>query len=123
MHFIKRDKVCELFKVAQATSYRIFGSLPGGRNLLTDTSIVDLLNESRQGGQPFVSDLPSDFLTAEDIEEQFGIPTTQLKSWCVRRKRNIPPHYRFNRHTVRFRLSTFTEWLEKTMRVRRGYAG
>lgn len=122
MHFLSRQFVNDRLRLSVCQSYRIVGrsSNAYGARIQSDY-IVELLNRSRCGHQPALTDLPSDIVTAEEMAEELKesqVSATDLIRWTNRR-RNPLPHYRLNKHTRRFRRAEVIEWLMETSVARR----
>lgn len=65
--------------------------------------------------------IPSDLVTPEEAAMHLdgsGLTGHNLVVW-TRRTKNIPPHFRFNKHTVRFSMATLEDWLRERSKIRR----
>lgn len=113
MHYVTRQFVCERLKLSLWTSYR-FVPANDVHRIRTDR-VIDILNSSRRANEKALDFIPSDILTPEQAEEETGIPAKTLLTW-TRRAVKVPPHYRLNKQTTRFRRSSLAEWLERRSR-------
>lgn len=113
MFYVTRDFVCERLKVTQRTSY----NLVPATNLphIPSDRVIALLNRSRRAGEEKLDYIPSDIITAEEAETETGIPARRLIVW-TRRSIKVPPHFRINKQTTRFRRSSLAAWLERRSR-------
>ena len=118
MNYLTRQKICDRLRLGLRQSYRVVGSSYG--ELVGSDEVVRLLNRARRACGP-LSHVPSDMLTPEEMSERLaedGVTAHDLVVWC-RRTKNVPPHYRINRVTVRFRESDMLEWMRGRSRIRR----
>lgn len=119
MNYLRRQTVCERLRLAERQSYRIVGSSYGER--ISSDEVVAVLNRARRGIDQPLDAIPSDLMTPDETVERFRdaeITTRELKAWMHRTK-NIPPHFHFNKHTVRFSASRLRDWLAGRSRIRR----
>lgn len=77
--------------------------------------VTALLNRSRRNGEEEIDYIPSDIVTADELAAETGIPAHTIMVW-TRRKRKVPPFFRINKQTTRFRRSSFNAWLERRTR-------
>lgn len=117
MFFVSRRFVCERLGISPWASYGFFSATESG--LIPSDRVIALLNRSRKARELELDFIPSDVVTAEELSERTGIPAKKLLAW-TRRKKNVPPHFRMNKQTTRFRVSSFDEWTERRFRGRRG---
>lgn len=118
MNYLTRQTVCDRLRLGLRQSYRVVGCTYG--ELVGSDEVVCLLNRARRACGP-LSFVPSDLLTPEELAgrlEESGVTAHDLVVWC-RRKKNVPPHFKFNRCTIRFRESEFSEWMRSRSRIRR----
>jgi len=102
--------MCERLRISEGSSYRIIPA--GGIPYMTSDRLIGFLNRSRKGREEELTFIPSDILTPEEASEETGIPVHKLLIW-TRRKKKIPPHFRFTKQLTRFRRSSLSSWLER----------
>lgn len=95
------------------TSYALFSATEIGH--IPSDRVIDVLNRSRKAGEERLDFIPSDIVTADQLAEETGIPAHSILVW-TRRKVKVPPHFRINKQTTRFRRSSFAAWLERRTR-------
>lgn len=117
MHYVTREFVCERLKVSLWASYK-FAPATSIRRIQSD-SVIAVLNRSRKAREKEIDFIPSDIVTPDEASEETGIPAKTLVTW-TRRAVKAPPHYRLNKQTTRFRLSSLNEWLERRANGQRG---
>lgn len=110
MHYVTRDFVCERLKVSQWASYGFVAATAIHR--IPSDRVIRLLNRSRKAREAELDHIPADIITPEEAEAETGIPARTLLVW-TRRKVKVPPHFRLNKQTTRFRRSSLAEWLER----------
>jgi len=118
VNYLTRQTVCDRLRLGLRQSYRVVGCSYGA--LVGSDEVVGLLNRARRACGP-LSFVPSDLLTPEELSDRLvedGVTAHDLVVWC-RRTKNVPPHYRLNRSTIRFRESEFSEWMRERSRIRR----
>lgn len=113
MFYVTRKFICERLGVSLWASYSLFRATEIGR--IPSDRVIDLLNGSRKAGEEKLDFIPSDIVTAEQLAEETGIPARSIIVW-TRRKVKVPPHFRINKQTTRFRRSSFAAWLERRTR-------
>lgn len=113
MFYVTRQFVCDRLGVSPWASYGMFRATDIGR--IPSDRVTSLLNRSRRAGEEEVDYIPSDIVTAEQLSEETGIPAHSIMVW-TRRTKKVPPHYRINKQTTRFRRSSFAAWLERRTR-------
>lgn len=106
MHYVDRKFACDRLKLSRWQSYGVLR--PSRMAMISTKDIIDLLNRSANG-ESAVSHVPSDIETAEGVERSLGIPAKRLVLW-TRRKSPIP-HYKINKQTTRYRLSSVRRWM------------
>ena len=115
MHLLRRNLVCERLRVARRASYRIIA--PSRLSLINSDEVLYVLNNARRGGVEYLFDIPSDLRTPEEMAAEIeGVTVRDLINWTHRTK-NVPPHFRLNRHTTRFSASRLLAWLEERART------
>lgn len=109
MHFIGRSIVCERLGIRPSASYVL---LPGSgiQAMVRSDAVVSLLNSSRRGREAEVDFIPSDIVTADQLEREYGVPASRFISYAKRKRRPIP-HFRITRRVVRFRRSSVEKWM------------
>ena len=119
MRYWERKDVMNRLRLSQSASYRIVGTARG--SLISSVDILAILNNSRRGPQPMLSEIPSDLMTPEEMATEIGCVTAKdLKNWTLR-IRNVPPHFLLNTHCRRFQRSAVIAWLDGMSQiVRRG---
>ena len=113
MFYLTRETVCERLKVSLWASYRLVPATDIAR--IPSDRVIDVINKARRSRQEELDFIPSDIVTPEEAEAVTGIPARSLLTW-TRRAVKSPPHYRLNKQTTRFRLSSLEEWLERRTR-------
>lgn len=113
MFYVTRKFVCERLRISAWASYGMFRATDIGR--LPSDRVIALLNRSRKANEGRLDFIPSDIVTADELETETGIPARKILAW-TRRSVKIPPHFRFNKQTTRFRRSSFGAWLERRTR-------
>lgn len=119
MNYLTRQTVCRHLRLGLRQSYRIVGASYGER--ISSDDVLAVLNRSRRAIDNPLDCIPSDLMTPDETATRFSdseITTRELRAW-VRRKRNVPPHFRINKHTVRFSAALLDGWLAERSRVRR----
>ena len=116
MNLLNRQLICDRLRLERRTSYRIIGA--SRLSLISSSDVVDLLNQSRR---PFSSepleDIPSDLRTPDEMAAEIGgVTAHDLLNW-TRRTKNIPPHFRLNKHTTLFSAHRLMAWLEERSHV------
>lgn len=110
MHYLTRDFVCERLKIGLNASYK-FAPATAIHRIPSDW-IIKVLNRSRRAREEQLDYIPSDIITPDEAADEFGIPAKCLLRW-TRRAVKVPPHYRLNKQTTRFRRETLSKWLER----------
>ena len=113
MFYVTRDFVCERLKVSRWASYGIVPSTAIGR--IPSDDVVSVLNRSRKADRDVLDYVPSDILTPDEASELTGIPANVLLRW-TRRSVKVPPHFRINKQTTRFRRESLENWLRRNTR-------
>lgn len=109
MFYVSRKFICERLGVSKWASYGMFAATSIGR--IPSDRVIALLNESRKAGEERLDFIPSDIVTADQLAEETGIPAHSILVW-TRRRVKVPPHFRINKQTTRFRRSSFAAWLD-----------
>lgn len=119
MRYWSRQNVMQRLRLSQSASYRIIGTSRG--KLISSTDLLAILNNSRRGPQPMLSEVPSDLLTEDEMSDELKCVTKkQLHSWTLR-KANLPPYFHINAHCRRFQRSAVLSWLDtQTQIIKRG---
>ena len=116
MNFMRRDLICDRLRINARQSYRLVGTSRSG--LISSDEVVRLLNHTRCGiVQPF-SFIPSDIVKPDELATEIHVKVSRLRTW-TRRTRNVPPHFRFNGHTIRYPHALFMAWLADNSKVER----
>lgn len=121
MTYLLRNKICERLRLGYRQSFRIVGSSYGER--ISSDDVVELLNKSRRGTEEMLTFIPSDLMTPEETAEHFKeseITSRELRAW-IHRTKNVPPHFRINKQTVRFSARLLNEWLASRSKVKRRF--
>ena len=119
MNYLLRKTVCEKLRLSMPQSKRIVGSSYGER--ISSDAVLDVLNRSRRAIEEPVREIPSDLMTPDETASHFAeseITTRELRAW-IHRVKNVPPHFRLNKHTVRFSARLLDGWLADRSRIRR----
>ena len=109
MNLFSRETINNILRIAPRQSYRILRHTSTGR--IRSDAVLDLLNNARVGIITPLSVLPFDLITPDEVERVYGVTKKELSRWG-KRKRNAPPHFRLNKHTVRYSQSSFGKWLK-----------
>lgn len=127
MHYLKRKMICDRLRLSRRTSYDIVGSAHG--SLVSSDEVIALLNRSmRETKDPCaafkppktIDYIPSDLLTPDELAAELaesGISARDLWNWA-HRKRNIAPHFRLTKRTIRFSRAIFFAWLDARSRLK-----
>lgn len=121
MNYLRRDTVMRHLRLGYRQSFRVVGSSYGER--ISSDDVLDLLNRSRRGVREPLDCIPSDLMTPEETAAHYAaseITLRELKAW-IHRTKNVPPHFRINRHTVRFSAGLLDGWLAERSRVKRHF--
>lgn len=115
MHLLRRNLVCERLRVARRASYRIVA--PSRLSLINDSEVLFILNNARRGGIEYLTSIPSDLRTPDEMAAEIeGVTARDLLNW-TRRSKNVAPHFRINKQTTRFSASRLLAWLEERTRT------
>lgn len=119
MRYWDRKSVMIRLRLSQSASYRIVGTSRG--KLISSTDLLSILNNSRRGPQPILTEIPGDLLTEDEMSRELEcVSKKQLHAWTLRRQ-NVIPHFLLNSHCRRFQRSTVLAWLDGLSQiVRRG---
>ena len=121
MILLDRKLICDRLKLSRSASYRIVGTARLAQ--ISSDEVVELLNRTRRGSQEIIYDIPSDLMTADELAvgltESGMIIDAKVIARLTGHKKNTPPHYRLNKQTIRYRLSSFRRWIEQSARTRR----
>lgn len=121
MFLLARDLICTRLRLSRSASYRIIGTARLAQ--INSDEVIELLNRSRRGSQEVLTDLPSDIMTADELAAGLAESGMEISAETIVRlsghKRNTPPHFRLNKQTRRYRLSSFRDWLIASTRTRR----
>ena len=109
MFYVSRKFITERLHISMWASYGLFPATSIGR--IPSDRVIDLLNRSRKAGEEKLDFIPSDIVTADQLAEETGIPAHSILVW-TRRRVKVPPHFRINKQTTRFRRSSFSAWLD-----------
>ena len=110
MYLLSRQFVCDRLRLERRTSYRIINA--SHLSLINSDEIIEILNESKKGITIQVDNIPTDLRTPSEMASELGIDEQTLLTWTLRRTKNIPPHYRFNKKTIRYSAKMLTDWVE-----------
>ena len=120
MNYLPRPLILKRLKLSLRQSYRIIP--PSYSSLINSDEILEIVNNARRGIREPLTGIPSDMMTADEIanDPALGgiVPPKRILVW-TRRKKNVPPHFRFNKQTTRFSRSSFLEWLSTQSQIRR----
>lgn len=120
MNYLPRPLILKRLKLSLRQSYRIIP--PSYSSLINSDEILEIVNNARRGIREPLTGIPSDMMTAEEIANDPAIggivSPKRILTW-TRRKKNVPPHFRFNKQTTRFSRSGFFEWLSTQSQIRR----
>lgn len=119
MSLLRRQLVCDRLRLKRRASYRIVS--PCRLSLISSDEILYLLNHARRGGMEYLTAIPSDIRTPDEMAAEIdGVTAHDLLNW-TRRTKNVAPHFRLNKQTTRFSASRLMAWLKErshTCRVR-----
>ena len=119
--YLKRESVCRHLRLGYRQSFRIVGASYGER--ISSADVLAVLNRSRRAIENPLDCIPSDLMTPEETAAHYAgseISTRELKAWIHRKNpENIPPHFRVNKHTVRFSAALLDGWLASRSRIKR----
>lgn len=121
MNYLTRELICARLRLKQRQSYRIVP--PSYGPLISSDEVLHLLNESRRGIAEPLEFIPSDLMTAEELSEDEalgGIVSPKKILLWTKRIKNVPPHFRINKHVTRFSRRSFFEWLDRGARRKKG---
>ena len=113
-HYWTRESVNDHLRLGKSQSYNIVPATQSGR--IRSDCVLALINHSRVGIEEPLQCVPSDLLTPEETVTQLGaigVTRRDLRRW-TRSKRNVVPHLRINRSTIRYSRSMLEEWLART---------
>lgn len=116
---MKRESVCRHLRLGYRQSFRVVGASYGER--ISSDDVLAVLNRSRRAIDNPLDHIPSDLMTPEETAAHYAeseITVRELKAW-IHRIKNIPPHFRINKHTVRFSAALLDGWLAERSKVRR----
>lgn len=124
-HYLKRNVVCDKLRLKVRTSYALIGTAYGA--LISTDDILALLNRCRRAIPSPLEWMPADLATPDEMAAEpslaeSGITAHDLLNWA-RRTKNVAPHFRLSRQTIRFSRAIFLAWLDarsrlKTLKVR-----
>lgn len=90
-------------------SYRILRATATG--LIRSDYLLELLNRSRVGIKDPLSIIPSDLMKPDEVQNIYGVTKQKMHRW---NRRRIPlPHFRINKHTVRYPKALLERWIEE----------
>lgn len=113
MYYRTREWVDERLRLKPRQSYRIVPATPSGR--IQDVNVLALLNRSRVGIRDALTLIPCDLMTPDETVAHFAesaITLADLRRW-THRTRNVPPHFRINRNTIRYSAEMLDNWLKE----------
>lgn len=113
-YYLGRRELDERLRLGARQSFRV---VPAGlcrRGLVPSDEVVAILNAAAVG-EARVDEIPFDLATAEELEEETGVPARRI-ALAARRTLDPAPHYRLNGWTLRFRRSSFGRWLARGAR-------
>ena len=120
MNYLDRHLVCKRLALSPRQSYRIVSPSYGA--LISSDEVLHIVNEARRGIREPLDAIPCDIVTADELmkDESLNgaVSSERIITW-TRRRKNIPPHFRFNKQTTRFSRRLFFSWLEKNSKLRR----
>ena len=120
MNYLPRPLILKRLKLSLRQSYRIVP--PSYGPLINSDEVLQIVNTARRGIREPLNALPHDIMTADEIANDPDlkgiVPAKRILTW-TRRKKNVPPHFRFNKQTTRFSRSGFLEWLSTQSQIRR----
>ena len=119
MNYLTRQLICDRLRLAWRQSYRIV--MPSYGPLINSDEVLHILNDARRGIKEPLDCIPHDIVTAEELAQDpalNGLLTPERIMTWTHRTRNVPPHFRFNSHTIRFSRSRFFTWLYARSKLR-----
>lgn len=119
MNYLDRPLVCKRLALSPRQSYRIVRPSYGA--LISSDEVLHVVNEARRGIREPLDAIPCDIVTANEIAKDDalnGLLTSERILVWTRRRKNVPPHFRFNKQTTRFSRSRFFAWLDGTAKRR-----
>ena len=105
-------------RLQKRTSYRIIGT---SRHIsyINTNDILAIINKARRNIKEPLMYIPSDLRTPDEMAGEIdGIKPKDLKTWVQRRTKNVPPHFRFNKHTTRFSAKLLKDWIDNNTHIR-----
>lgn len=121
MNYLSRQLICQRLRLGGRQSYRIVASSYGA--LISSDEVLHIVNNARRGIREPLDAIPCDLMTAEELAKDDALngllSPERILVW-TRRRKNVPPHFRFNKQTTRFSRSRFFEWLDERARRRSG---
>ena len=120
MNYLDRPLVCKRLALSPRQSYRIVS--PSYGSLISSDEVLHIVNEARRGIREPLDAIPCDMVTAEELAKDDvlnGLLSHERILVWTRRRKNVPPHFRFNKQTTRFSRSRFFSWLDKNSKLRR----
>ena len=118
MNYLPRPLILERLKLSLRQSYRIVP--PSFGSLINSDEVLHIVNEARRGIREPLDNPPLDMMTAEEISKivlDGLISSRRILTW-THRKKNVPPHFRFNKKTTRFSRHLFEEWITERSHIR-----
>lgn len=120
MNYLDRPLVCKRLALSPRQSYRIVS--PSYGSLINSDELLHVVNEARRSIREPLDSIPCDIVTAYELAKDESlnalVSAERILTW-TRRKKNVPPHFRFNKQTTRFSCRLFFSWLEKNSKLRR----
>lgn len=121
MNYLDRPLVCKRLALSPRQSYRIVS--PSYGSLISSDEVLHIVNEARRGIREPLDAIPCDMVTAEELAKDDvlnGLLSQERILVWTRRRKNVPPHFRFNKQTTRFSRSRFFAWLDERARSKSG---
>lgn len=115
--YLERKEVCRMLSLSAWASRMAYNGLrPRRMNLISSRDVVALLNRASVGEAHVEDpDIPQ-LRTADEVSAETGIPARSLLL-ATRHRRNPCPHFRINKQTTRFRLSSVLQWIDGEERI------
>ena len=90
------------------------------RGVNPKTIVYALITGTKAGLTLHANELEAHYLAGGRVTNVVNalVSAERILTW-TRRKKNVPPHFRFNKQTTRFSCRLFFSWLEKNSKLRR----
>lgn len=112
---VSRDFAMNRLRLGLRQSYRLIPPCYGA--MVSTDEMLELVNSARRPMAEPLLDIPTDIMTAEELAAipelaDSGLTKKRILSWVHRRTAKVPPHFQFNKQTVRFSKKQFLDWLD-----------